>query len=91
MPTTDDTRPLELIFKASCPYCTIAAGIVTRLDVLGKVRATPIETPRAQELIEDHHGEFVNSPHLFTPDYVYYGVSPTAVGLLKEYVMPRLG
>ena len=70
-----------LIYKGSCPYCTMAASAVEGVDVGSNVETLAIETDRAREMIEDHHGEFVNSPHLFTDNMVYYGVSPVAKAL----------
>lgn len=85
---TDDTPPLELVYKGSCPYCQAVASAVEAVDVLGKVQTTEIESERGRRLVEKHHGEYVLSPHLFTDELVYYGVTPTAKGLLKEYIRP---
>ena len=70
-----------LIYKGECPYCRMAASVVEGADLGGNVETVPIESERATLLIEEHHGEFVNSPHLFTEDMVYYGVAPVAKAL----------
>jgi len=77
---------LELVYKSDCHYCRMVARAVETADVLEKVRTTPIESKRGEMLVMDHHGEIVMSPHLFTADLVYYGVKPTAKGLIKEYL-----
>jgi hypothetical protein len=59
----------------------MAASVVEGVDVGKNVETVPIESERAKEMIEDHHGEFVNSPHLFTEEMVYYGVAPVAKAL----------
>lgn len=81
---TDGGSGLELVYKESCKYCLMIARWLGRLDWAGKVRLTPIESERGRSLVEDHHGRFVDSPHFFTPDVVYYGVRPTAEGVVKE-------
>lgn len=70
-----------LIYKGECPYCRLAASTVEGADIFNNVETVPIESERAMLLIESHHGEFVNSPHLFTEDMVYYGVTPVAKAL----------
>lgn len=74
-----------LIYSETCPYCLMIGRAIDKLDVAGNVETLPIETDRAEKMIEDHHGEYIHAPHLFTEDRVYYGVRPVATGLLKEY------
>lgn len=85
---------VELVYSESCPYCLFAARTLGRIDVGGKVRLTPIESERGRELVEDHHGEYVHAPHLFTDDLVYYGIGPTLRGLARHgggAYLPRVG
>lgn len=89
MPDGTD-RPLELIYKGTCPYCRLAADTVSVVDVLGRVKTTRLESARGEALIIDHHGELVESPHLFTDEMAYFGVRPTATGLVKEYAKTLL-
>lgn len=83
-------RPLELVYKGDCPYCRTVASVVRRLDIFENVETTTIESERGRTLVMGHHGEFVLSPHLFTEGLVYYGVRPTAKGLVKEYARELL-
>lgn len=82
--------PPELVYDGSCPYCRAISQAVGALDLRGSVTRTDINTERGRRIIEDHHGEFIDSPHLFTDRYVYYGVTPVAkalgVSLPKTYV-----
>jgi len=75
---------LELIFSSECPYCRAAARAVRAVDIGGHVELTPIESDRGERLVENHHGEYQHAPHLFTESLVYYGILPTAKGLVKE-------
>jgi predicted DCC family thiol-disulfide oxidoreductase YuxK len=82
---------MELVYKESCPYCRAIARGVDVADIPDRIRLTAIESERGRSLIEDHHGEYVEAPHLFTSDLVYYGVAPTAKGLAKEYPKALFG
>jgi len=75
---------LELVYSDECPYCRAAARAVGTADVGDRVRLTPIESDRGHRLVEDHHGEYLHAPHLFTESVVYFGVGPTMRGLAKE-------
>jgi len=75
---------MDLIYKASCDYCTAVASVVETIDVAGEIDTIPIESEEGRILIEAHHGEMVDSPHLFTDDRVYYGVGPTTRGIFVE-------
>ncbi len=76
---------MELIYSDDCPYCRNIARAVSTLDLAGVVDTIPIESREGRLMVEKHHGRFVHSPHLFTDSAVYYGVSPVAKGLAREY------
>ena len=81
---------IELLYSGECPYCRAVARFVNAVDVGGEIKTTPIESERGHELVENHHGEYVHAPHLFTDDIVYYGVKPVVKGMVrhvpKEYL-----
>lgn len=83
----DGAGRMELVYKEECPYCLFAADTISRLDAFDAIETTPIESARGRRLVEDHHGEYVESPHLFTDEYVYYGVIPVAKALPKSYLL----
>lgn len=88
---------MELVYSEECPFCRRIAAAVDALDPGGLVTLTPIESKRGRWLVNDHHGEFVHSPHLFTNSMVYFGIKPvarqlaiqlprvTAIGLLRRF------
>lgn len=76
---------MELLYSEECPYCRTAAGVVRTLDIPGWVETVPIESMRGEAMVQQHHGEYVHTPHLFTEERVYYGVGTTAKGVVKEY------
>lgn len=77
----------DLVYKHSCPYCRAIVKVVKILDPAGVFTPVRLESDLGRNLIEDHHGEMVNSPHLFTDEYVYYGVKPVAKAVLRR--LPR--
>jgi predicted DCC family thiol-disulfide oxidoreductase YuxK len=82
---------LELVYSADCPFCRAIAGTLDRLDVRGVLELTPIESERGEHLVYNHHGEHVHAPHLFADELVYYGIKPTAKGLVQELPKAYLG
>lgn len=76
----------ELIYSHECPYCRRIAMAVNAIDRNDDIRLTDIDSERGKQMIEDHHGEYIHAPHLFTEELVYYGVGPTARGLAKHFI-----
>lgn len=73
-----EPEPPELIYDGECPYCRAIKAGIRASDIRGSITYTDINSPRGRALVEEHHGEFVDSPHLFTDQYVHYGVVPVA-------------
>jgi len=80
-------NPPELVYDGECPYCRAIARWVRTMDLRNRFRLTDINSGRGRLLVESHHSRFVDTPHLFTDELVYYGVKPTARGVFKE--LPR--
>lgn len=83
-----DDAEVELVYDGDCPYCRRIASLIDGLDPGDMVRLTDIESERGRRLIEQQHGRFIHSPHLFTPEYAYYGLGPVARRL--AIVMPQV-
>lgn len=73
-----------LLYSGDCPYCRAVSRVLKAIDFRGHIDHEPIESAKAGEMVKNHHGEYVHAPHLFTDDLVYYGITPTAVGVAKE-------
>lgn len=73
-----------LVYSGECPYCRTIAAAISAADVSGRIRTLPIEDGLGREMVEDHHGEYVHAPHLFTEEKVYFGIAPVARGLAEE-------
>ena len=80
--------PPELIYDSQCPHCRRIKRAVELADLRGTFRMTPIDSDRGRALIEDTHGEFIEAPHLYTDELVYYGVEDAARGVAKEFGLP---
>lgn len=66
----------SLVYSETCPYCLTAKTIISALDVRNTLDYVPIESDEGQQMVRAFHGEFVDAPHLFTDDWVAYGVGP---------------
>lgn len=73
-----------LLYSARCPYCRFVAAIIDRLPLWRDIDIHPIEADYGYDLVVEHHGEYVHAPHLFESDYVYYGVKPVTLRLLRR-------
>lgn len=82
----DDAKPPELIYKESCPYCRRIARGIDILDRSDRFTLTPIESERGERLVTETHDELVMAPHLFTDEYVHYGVFPTAKATVAQFI-----
>lgn len=69
---------MKLYYDDGCPYCRKIKQIVTALDTGGRVETYSLDDPEHRQDIVDVHGEYVDAPHLFDGDTVYYGVGPVA-------------
>lgn len=72
-----------LLYSGECPYCNAIGNAVDKLDRSGDIECLPIESEKGQDMVIEHHGEYVHAPHFFTDERVYFGVGPVAKQTIK--------
>lgn len=87
MSHTDKKRALVL-FDGDCGFCRWSAGLIERLDRLGRIRTISIQSPTGQMLLEDlSPEEQLDSWHIALPDGNVHSAGDGVAPLLR--LLPR--